>query len=212
MMKEIKFYTTQWCGDCVRSKALLNKLNVTFEEIDIDVNKEAYEFVRDLQNAKPRIPTILFDDGSYLIEPTDLELSEKINSYLNHEKSLLSKMLALSEYYFPIFENYNYGMELSSSIAINDSLPIMALIFKPLSFILPFDFQYFGLWILICFILQGQLGLILLRKVTNNEFLSLLREPRKEVKIIKAPPQGLILEKINYASVSYTHLTLPTKA
>ncbi len=82
MMKEIKFYTTQWCGDCVRSKALLNKLNVTFEEIDIDVNKEAYEFVRDLQNAKPRIPTILFDDGSYLIEPTDLELSEKINSYL----------------------------------------------------------------------------------------------------------------------------------
>ena len=51
-------------------------------EIDIDVNKEAYEFVRDLQNAKPRIPTILFDDGSYLIEPTDLELSEKINSYL----------------------------------------------------------------------------------------------------------------------------------
>ena len=46
------------------------------------VNKEAYEFVRDLQNAKPRIPTILFDDGSYLVEPTDLELSEKINSYL----------------------------------------------------------------------------------------------------------------------------------
>ena len=79
-----------------------------------------------------------------------------------------------SLFQFPIFENYNYGMELSSSIAINDSLPIMALIFKPLSFILPFDFQYFGLWILICFILQGQLGLILLRKVTNNEFLSLL--------------------------------------
>ena len=79
-----------------------------------------------------------------------------------------------SIFQFPIFENYNYGMELSSSIAINDSLPIMALIFKPLSFILPFDFQYFGLWILICFILQGQLGLILLRKVTNNEFLSLL--------------------------------------
>ena len=79
-----------------------------------------------------------------------------------------------SIFQFPIFENYNYGMELSSSIAINDSLPIMALIFKPLSFILPFDFQYFGLWILICFILQGQLGFILLRKVTNNEFLSLL--------------------------------------
>ncbi len=81
-MGEIKFFTTQWCGDCIRSKALLKKLSVSFEEIDIDVNKEAYEFVKDLQNAKPRIPTILFDDGSYLVEPTDLELSEKINSYL----------------------------------------------------------------------------------------------------------------------------------
>ena len=75
---------------------------------------------------------------------------------------------------FPIFENYDYGMELSSSIAINDSLPIMALIFKPFSSILPFDFQYFGLWILICFIMQGQLGLILLRKITKNEFLSFI--------------------------------------
>ncbi len=80
-MGEIKFYTTQWCGDCVRSKALLKKLNVSFEEIDIDLNKEAYEFVRGLQNTKPRIPTILFDDGSYMVEPTDLELTEKIKSY-----------------------------------------------------------------------------------------------------------------------------------
>lgn len=75
---------------------------------------------------------------------------------------------------FPIFENYNYGMELSSSIAINDSLPIMALIFKPFSSLLSVDFQYFGLWILICFILQGQFALILLRKITKNEAISFL--------------------------------------
>ncbi|MBT6796050.1 hypothetical protein HOA97_03845 [bacterium] len=75
---------------------------------------------------------------------------------------------------FPIFENYNYGMELSSSIAINDSLPIMAIIFKPFSAFLPFEFQYFGIWILICFILQGQLSLILLRRITNNELLSFM--------------------------------------
>ena len=80
-MGEIKFYTTQWCGDCVRSKALLDKLNISYEEIDIDVNQEAYEFVRNLQNTKPRIPTILFDDATFLVEPTDLELAEKIKSY-----------------------------------------------------------------------------------------------------------------------------------
>ena len=81
MMNNIKFYSTEWCGDCVRSKKLLEKLGITYEEIDIDFNKEAYKRVSELQNRKPRIPTIVFDDGSYLVEPTDVELLEKINSY-----------------------------------------------------------------------------------------------------------------------------------
>ena len=58
-----------------------SKLGITYEEIDIDFNKEAYKKVSELQNRKPRIPTIVFDDGSYLVEPTDVELLEKINSY-----------------------------------------------------------------------------------------------------------------------------------
>ncbi len=81
MLNNIKFYSTEWCGDCVRSKKLLEKLGITYEEIDIDFNKEAYKKVSELQNRKPRIPTIVFDDGSYLVEPTDVELLEKINSY-----------------------------------------------------------------------------------------------------------------------------------
>ena len=47
--------------------------------------------------------------------------------------------------------------------------------------------------------LVGTMVALYQNRFTENEFLSLLREPRKEVKIIKAPPQGLILEKINYA-------------
>ncbi len=80
-MNNIKFYSTEWCGDCVRSKKLLEKLGITYEEIDIDFDKDAYNKVRELQNRKPRIPTIVFEDGSYLVEPTDVELLEKINSY-----------------------------------------------------------------------------------------------------------------------------------
>ena len=80
-MNNIKFYSTEWCGDCVRSKKLLEKLGITYEEIDIDFDKEAYKKVSELQNRKPRIPTIVFDDCSYLVEPTDVELLEKINSY-----------------------------------------------------------------------------------------------------------------------------------
>tara|TARA_A100001037_G_scaffold3462_1_gene3325 strand:+ start:1711 stop:1962 length:252 start_codon:yes stop_codon:yes gene_type:complete len=81
MMNNIKFYSTEWCGDCVRSKKLLEKLGITYEEIDIDFDKDAYNKVSELQNRKPRIPTIVFEDGSYLVEPTDVELLEKINSF-----------------------------------------------------------------------------------------------------------------------------------
>ena len=44
-MNNIKFYSTEWCGDCVRSKKLLEKLGITYEEIDIDFDKEAYKKV-----------------------------------------------------------------------------------------------------------------------------------------------------------------------
>jgi len=74
----------------------------------------------------------------------------------------------------PLLKNYNYGMELSTSMALNDSLPIMALVFKPFSDFLPFEFQYFGLWIFICFILQGQIALSMLEKITKNQWICLL--------------------------------------
>jgi glutaredoxin len=74
----IKFYTTNWCGDCIRSKALLNKLNVQFEEINVDEDKEANEYITNLQNNQRRIPTIVFEDGSFLVEPSDPELHSKL--------------------------------------------------------------------------------------------------------------------------------------
>ena len=74
----IKFYTTDWCGDCIRSKALLNKLNIQFEEINVDEDKEANEFITNLQNNQRRIPTIVFEDGSFLVEPSDPELHSKL--------------------------------------------------------------------------------------------------------------------------------------
>ena len=79
----IKFYTTDWCGDCTRSKSLLNKLNINFDEINVDTNSDANEYITKLQNNQRRIPVIVFEDGTYLVEPTDPELLEKTNSYQN---------------------------------------------------------------------------------------------------------------------------------
>ncbi len=75
---KIDFYTTDWCGDCVRSKALLNRLDVNFNEINVDINQEANEYIKSLQANQRRIPTIVFDDESFLVEPSDVELENKL--------------------------------------------------------------------------------------------------------------------------------------
>lgn len=55
-----------------------------------------------------------------------------------------------------------------SSIIFTDSIPLMAVFFKILSPILPQDFQYFGFWGLLCFILQGILTLRIIKNYTND--------------------------------------------
>lgn len=75
---KIDFYTTDWCGDCVRSKALLNKLDVDFNEINVDLDEEANQYIKTLQVDQRRIPTIVFEDGSFLVEPSDVELENKL--------------------------------------------------------------------------------------------------------------------------------------
>jgi len=57
---------------------------------------------------------------------------------------------------FPVVGlNPYYGMEVSSSIVFSDSNPLLALVFKLLSPLLPAGFQYFGLWLLACCILSA---------------------------------------------------------
>jgi glutaredoxin len=78
MNSKISFYSTDWCGDCFRSKALLKKHNVSFTEINVDKDLEANEYIKVLQNQQRRIPTIVFEDGSFLVEPSDPELEQKL--------------------------------------------------------------------------------------------------------------------------------------
>ena len=56
---------------------------------------------------------------------------------------------------WPIGANYPLGMELSSSIVFTDSIPIAAYIAKLFNPILPATFQYLGIWIWLCFVLQA---------------------------------------------------------
>jgi thioredoxin reductase (NADPH) len=75
---QIIVYGATWCPDCRRSKAFLSEQRVPFQFIDLEVDPTAAQVVQDLNDGKQIIPTIIFPDGSHLVEPSNEELAEKI--------------------------------------------------------------------------------------------------------------------------------------
>ena len=65
----IKFYGTTWCGDCRRAKAVFAEMQVPYVWFDIDQNPQAAEFVQQVNRGLRRVPTIIFPDGTILVEP-----------------------------------------------------------------------------------------------------------------------------------------------
>ena len=79
-----------------------------------------------------------------------------------------------SAWEFPVGLNSSYGLELANSILFSDSNPLLAFLFKPFSFLLPDVFQYFGIWLLLCFIFQAWFGWKLVGLITDSNLLRLL--------------------------------------
>ncbi|MEC8890447.1 MAG: glutaredoxin domain-containing protein [Chloroflexota bacterium] len=78
-MAKIKVYGTDWCGDCVRAKSFMDNNNITYDWTNVDEETQYQEYITGLNNGEMRVPTIVFVDGSILIEPTNEELSEKFS-------------------------------------------------------------------------------------------------------------------------------------
>lgn len=74
---------------------------------------------------------------------------------------------------WPLGANPDYGMAMGSSIVFTDSIPALAFVFKPLTSFLPSTFQYMGLWLFLCFILQAVFAWKLQLLFTNNRVLLL---------------------------------------
>lgn len=86
-MAEIKVYGAPWCPDCKTSKKFLAEHRVPFDWIDIDQDGAGRRFVEELQKGGRSIPTIIFKDGSHLIEPSDEELARKLGLRLEASRS-----------------------------------------------------------------------------------------------------------------------------
>lgn len=74
---QIVMYSTQYCPDCLRAKAFFETNNIPYIRVLLEGNHEATEFVMRMNNGFKSVPTIIFPDGSILVEPSWQQLKEK---------------------------------------------------------------------------------------------------------------------------------------
>ncbi|MYW96948.1 NrdH-redoxin [Amycolatopsis rubida] len=78
-MSNLIVYGASWCPDVKRSRALLDAKAVEYDYVDVETEPAAEARVRELQDGARRIPTIVFADGSHLVEPSDDELNARLS-------------------------------------------------------------------------------------------------------------------------------------
>jgi len=76
--KQILIYSTTWCPDCKRVKKFFGEQRIPYVNIDIKQSPEAMAYVEKVNNGMRIIPTIVFPDGSMLVEPSNAELAKKL--------------------------------------------------------------------------------------------------------------------------------------
>jgi glutaredoxin len=67
-----------WCPDAQRTRRFLDDHNVAYQWRDVDRDPAAKAFVKQANRGEIVLPTVVFPDGSLLVEPTNAQLAEKI--------------------------------------------------------------------------------------------------------------------------------------
>ena len=80
MTDKIKMYGTPTCGDCRRAKQVFQAEGAEYDWIDISQSAEAAAYVEKVNGGYRSVPTILFPDGSTMVEPSSPALIQKLRS------------------------------------------------------------------------------------------------------------------------------------
>jgi mycoredoxin len=78
IIPEITIYGTSWCGGSRRARLLFDQQHIPYCFVDIDRNEKAALYVESLANGYRSVPTIVWPDGSFLVEPSVDVLAEKL--------------------------------------------------------------------------------------------------------------------------------------
>ena len=75
----VEMYGAEWCGDCVRAKMLLDRKGVEYVWHDTDASEADQAKAQEISGL-PKIPVIVFPDGSFLSEPSNPQIEERLEA------------------------------------------------------------------------------------------------------------------------------------
>jgi glutaredoxin len=78
MEPTVKVYGSKTCIDTLRARQFLARRNIAYQWFDVDEDHLALNLIRSVNNGNRTTPTIFFDDGSVLFEPTNEALAAKL--------------------------------------------------------------------------------------------------------------------------------------
>jgi thioredoxin reductase (NADPH) len=93
-MAGVTVYGAPWCPDCKRAKRFLAEQRVAYDWVDIDQQDGGLRTVEELQHGGRTIPTVVFADGSVLLEPTNEQLATKLGLDLSAQRSFYDVAIA----------------------------------------------------------------------------------------------------------------------
>ena len=76
----LTMYSTSWCGYCHRLKSQLDREGIAYEVIDIEQDEASAEFVQTINGGNRTVPTLRFDDGSALTNPSIIQVKEHLTA------------------------------------------------------------------------------------------------------------------------------------
>ena len=79
-MYHLTMYSTTWCGYCRRLKIQLDAAGVPFDEVNIERDPEAAAFVESVNGGNRTVPTVRFDDGSAVTNPSLTQVMAKLDA------------------------------------------------------------------------------------------------------------------------------------
>ncbi|HJY55704.1 MAG TPA: mycoredoxin [Streptosporangiaceae bacterium] len=71
-------YTTQWCGFCRNLKKQLAREGIEMAEVDIERDAAACEFVMSVNGGNQTVPTVVFPDGTVMVNPSAAQVRERV--------------------------------------------------------------------------------------------------------------------------------------